>query len=137
LKSESMVGKRFRWRLILRNELLSDSMALVVWLILRISGGKWKKGGGELVPVGLPAAADVGDADFPADGRGAVALEGLPESIARQMAEGQIRVVLVVVFFDEQEAGGEAVAELSAPRDALGRGEALVDEVEGGGQCGF
>ena len=81
--------------------------------------------------------ADVGDADFPADGRGAVALEGLPESIARQMAEGQIRVVLVVVFFDEQEAGGEAVAELSAPRDALGRGEALVDEVEGGGQCGF
>ena len=45
--------------------------------------------------------ADVGDADFPVDGRGAIALEGLPETVACQIAEGQVRVVLVVVFFDE------------------------------------
>ena len=31
--------------------------------------------------------ADVGDADFPVDGRGAVDLTGLPESIACQIAE--------------------------------------------------
>jgi hypothetical protein len=38
------------------------------------------------------------------------------------------------VFFDEQEAGGEAVAEFLTPRNALGSGEALVDEIEGGEQ---
>ena len=78
--------------------------------------------------------ADVGDADFPVDGRGAIALEDLPESVARQIAEGQVGVVLVVVFSDEQEAGGEAVAEFLTPRNALGSGEALVDEIEGGEQ---
>ena len=77
--------------------------------------------------------ADVGDADFPADRR-AVAFKGLPETVACQIAEGQIGVVLVVVFLDEQEAGSEAVAELLAPRNPLGSGEALVDEIEGGEQ---
>ena len=78
--------------------------------------------------------ANVGDADFPVDGRGAVAFEGLPESVARQIAEGQVGVVLVVVFSDEQEAGGESVAEFLAPRNAIGSGEALVDEIKGGEQ---
>jgi hypothetical protein len=60
--------------------------------------------------------------------------EGQPEAITRQITEGQIRVVLVVVLLDEQEAGGEAVAEFLTPRNALGRGEPLVNEVEGGEQ---
>ena len=79
--------------------------------------------------------ADVGNADFTVDWRGGtVVLEGLPESIAGQIAERQIRVVLVVVFFDQKEAGGEAVADFLAPWDALGSGEAVVDEIEGGEQ---
>ena len=76
--------------------------------------------------------ADVGDPDFPIDWRGAVALEYLPETVTCQIAEGQVRVVLVVVFFDEQESGEEAVAELLTPRNPLGSGQALVDEIEGG-----
>ena len=78
--------------------------------------------------------ADVGNTDLPIDGRGAVGLEGLPEAIACQIPEWQIGVVLVVVFLDEQEAGGEAVAEFLAPWDVLGSCEAFVDEVEGGEQ---
>ena len=70
--------------------------------------------------------ADVGDPDFPIDWRGAVALEYLPETVTCQIAEGQVRVVLVVVFFDEQESGSDAVAELLTPRNPLGSGEALA-----------
>lgn len=77
---------------------------------------------------------DIGDADFPANRCGAVAFKCLPETVACQIAEGQIRVVLVVVFADKQEAGGEAVTEFLAPWDVLGSGEALVDEIEGGQQ---
>ena len=38
------------------------------------------------------------------------------------------------MFPNEQEAGGETVAEFLAPRDALGSGQALIDEIEGGEQ---
>jgi hypothetical protein len=48
--------------------------------------------------------------------------------------ERQLRAVLVVEFADEKEARGEAVAEILTPRDALGRGESFVDEVESGEQ---
>jgi hypothetical protein len=51
-----------------------------------------------------------------------------------QIEERIFRGVLVVVFPDEEEAGGEAVAEFLAPRDAVGRSESLVDEVERGEQ---
>ena len=59
-----------------------------------------------------------------------MALKSQPVAIACQIAEGKAWVVLVIVFFDEQEAGGESVANFLAPRDALGRGETLVDEIE-------
>lgn len=52
---------------------------------------------------------DIGYADLAADGSGAVHFESLPEAIARQIAERQVGVVLVVVLFNEQEAGGEAI----------------------------
>lgn len=59
MKSESMVGRRLRWRLILGKELLSDSLAAVMWMIFRISGGEVEKGR-ELAPIRFPAAADGG-----------------------------------------------------------------------------
>lgn len=78
--------------------------------------------------------ADIGDADLPVDRGFTIGFDGLPESIACQMAEGEIRVVLVVVFADEEEARREAVADFLAPWDALGNGLAFVDEIEGGEQ---
>jgi hypothetical protein len=47
------------------------------------------------------------------------------------MTEWQIGVVLVVVLPDELEPGGEPVAKLLAPWDAVRRRKALVDEIEG------
>ncbi len=94
-------------------------------------------GGGEILEAIGEAGedlADVGHADLATDGRGAVGLEGLPESIARQIAEGQIGVVLVVVLSDQQEPGREAVAQGLAPRDMLGSGEPFVDQIEDGEQ---
>lgn len=38
------------------------------------------------------------------------------------------------MFFDQQEAGGEAISEFLAPWNALGCGEALIDEIEDGKQ---
>lgn len=78
--------------------------------------------------------SDVGDPDFAADGGFTIGLEGLPESVTNQVAEGKIRIVLIVVFLDEQEAGGEAVAYFLTPRDAVGSREAFVDEIKGGEQ---
>ena len=62
----------------------------------------------------------------------AVFLQRQPEAVAGEVAERQLRVVLVVVFADEIEACGEAVAQRLAPRDAVRSGEALVDEIKGG-----
>lgn len=89
-----------------------------------------------LEAVGEPGEdlANVGNPDFAVDGRGAIALEGLPESITCQKAERQIGVVLVVVFADEQEASGETIAELLAPRNVFGSGESFIDQIEGGEQ---
>ena len=58
----------------------------------------------------------------------------LPEAVGLEVVERVLRGVLVVVFADEQETSGEAVAELLAPWYVLGSGEAFVDEVEGGEQ---
>ena len=76
--------------------------------------------------------ADVGHADFPADRRDTIGFEGCPKPVAGEIAEGKVRVVLVVVLADDIEAGGEPVADGLAPRDVVGRGEPLVDEIEGG-----
>jgi len=78
--------------------------------------------------------ADVRNADFTADGRGAIGLKSLPESIARQKTEWEIGVVLVVVLADEEESSGEAVADFLAPWDALGTCKAFVNEIESGEQ---
>ncbi len=43
---------------------------------------------------------------------------GVPETLGLQVEEGIFRRVLVVVFADEQEAGGKAVAEFAGPRNA-------------------
>lgn len=45
--------------------------------------------------------AEVGDANFSTDRSLPVRLEGLPEAIACEIAEGKVGVVLVVVIFDE------------------------------------
>jgi len=76
--------------------------------------------------------ADVGDKDLPANWSDAVGFNGFPKPVSGEIAEGKIRVVLVVVLADEIETGGEAVADFLAPRDMVGRGEAFVDEIEGG-----
>ena len=76
--------------------------------------------------------ADVGHADLPADGSDAIGFEGCPKPVACEIAEGKVRVVLVVVIADEIEAGGEPVADCLAPWDMVGRGETLVDQIEGG-----
>ncbi len=75
--------------------------------------------------------ADVGHADFTADRRDAIGFEGCPEPVAGEIAEGKVRVVLVVVLADEIESGGEPVADGLAPRDVIGRSEPLVDEIKG------
>lgn len=76
----------------------------------------------------------VRDAEIPADDGGAVLFQGHPEAIAGEVAEGKLRVVLVVVFADKEEAVGEAVAQVLAPRDAVRCGLAFVDEIKGGEQ---
>lgn len=76
--------------------------------------------------------ADVGNADLTADGGFAVGFEGDPEVVAREVTEGKVGVVAVVELLDEQEAGGEAIPQRLAPGDAVGGGEAFVDEIEGG-----
>lgn len=56
----------------------------------------------------------------------------LPEALGLQVEEGVFRRVLVVVLADEQETGGETVAQVLAPRDAFRRGLAFIDEIERG-----
>ncbi len=75
--------------------------------------------------------ADVGHADLLADRRGAIGFKGCPKPVAGEIAEGKVRVVLVVVLADEIEAGGEPVANGLTPRDVIGRGEPLIDEIKG------
>ena len=41
---------------------------------------------------------------------------------------------VVIVCFDQKNADCKSVADFAAPRDALGSGESLVDEIEGGEQ---
>lgn len=88
----------------------------------------------ELEPVGESGVdlADVGDTDFTAYRCGPVGFEGLPETVSCQIAEGKIWVVLVVVFADEEKAGGKSVAEFLAPRDSVGCGKPCVEQIESG-----
>ena len=78
--------------------------------------------------------AKVRDEEVAADGGGAIFFQGTPEAIAGKVTEREFRVVLIVVFPDQQEAGGEAIAEFLAPWDAVGSGQAFVDEIQGGEQ---
>ncbi len=57
-------------------------------------------------------------------------LPRLPESLGLQVVERVVRRVFVVVFPDDIETNSEAVADFLAPRDALGSGQTLVDEIE-------
>lgn len=59
---------------------------------------------------------------------------GVPKTLGLQVEEGIFRRVLVVVFADEQEAGGKAVAEFAGPRNALGSRKAFVDQIQRGQQ---
>lgn len=74
--------------------------------------------------------ADVEHADLPADRGDSIRLQRLPEPVAGEVAEGQVGVVLVVVFLDDQETGGEPVADFLAPGNVIRRGQALVDQVK-------
>ena len=73
---------------------------------------------------------DVGHADLPADRGDSIRLQRFPEPVAGEVTEGQVGVVLVVVFPDDQETGGEPVAEFLAPRNAVRCGQSLVDQVK-------
>ena len=58
----------------------------------------------------------------------------MPEALGLEIVKWVFRCVLVVVFADEQEAGGESVAQFLAPGNPLGRGLAFVEEIENGEQ---
>jgi len=58
----------------------------------------------------------------------------LPKTLGLEIIERIFRRVLVVVFPNQTEAGGESVAEFPAPRDAFGSGDTFVDEIESGEQ---
>lgn len=58
----------------------------------------------------------------------------LPEALGLEIVEWVFRRVLVVVFFDQKEAGSEAVAKFLTPRNPFGRGLAFVDEIQSGEQ---
>ena len=58
----------------------------------------------------------------------------LPEAFRLQVVKRIVGRVLVIVLADEQEMIGEAVAEFPAPGDALGSGEAGIDEIKSGEQ---
>jgi len=75
---------------------------------------------------------DVGDKDLSVNWGDTVGFNGFPKPVSGQIAEGKVRIILVIVLVDEIETGGEAVTDCLAPRDMVGRGEAFVDEIEGG-----
>ena len=76
----------------------------------------------------------IGDAEVAADDGVSINFQRLPETVAGEVAEWQLGVVLVVVFADLEEAGGETISQRLAPRDAVRRGEAFIDQIEGGEQ---
>ena len=55
---------------------------------------------------------------------------GLPEAILAQVEEWVLRAVLIIMFPDDFEPCREPVPQLPAPRDAVGRGDSLVDQVK-------
>jgi len=72
----------------------------------------------------------IGDPDFPADGGDAICLDRQPEAIPGEVAEREVGIPLVVVFPHDIEAHLEAIPQLLAPGDAVGRGEAGIDQIE-------
>ena len=74
--------------------------------------------------------SDVGNPDFTLDRRNPIGFDRRPNSIAGEITEWQIGVVLIVVLLDELEPGGEPVANFLAPWDAVRSRKALVDEIE-------
>ena len=63
-------------------------------------------------------------------GRRRVSGPCLPEAFRLQVVKRIVGRVLVIVLADEKETIGETVAEFPAPGDALGSGEAGIDEIE-------
>lgn len=63
------------------------------------------------------------------DSRGAVPGR-LPKAILAQVEEWILRAVLIIVFPDDFEPRRESVPQFPAPRDAVGCGNPVVDEVE-------
>lgn len=72
----------------------------------------------------------IGDPDFPTDGGDAIGLDRQPEAIPGEVAEREVGIALVVVFPHDIEARPEAIPQLLAPGDAVGRGEAGIDQIE-------
>lgn len=58
----------------------------------------------------------------------------LSEAFRLQVVKRIVRFVLVIVLADEQEMIGEAVAEFLTSGNALGSGEAGIDEIKSGEQ---
>ena len=92
----------------------------------------FRDGDEELEAVGEPGEdlADVGNPDFPPDRRDAVGFEDLPESIAGEIAERQVRAVLIIMFSHDFEPCREAVPQFIAPWDTVGGGLAFVDQIK-------
>lgn len=53
-----------------------------------------------------------------------------PESILAHVEEWILRAVLIIMFPDDFEPCREPVPQLPTPRDAVGRGDSLVDQVK-------
>lgn len=88
------------------------------------------------LPVGAAGVENLGNVPVMVGSRcDEIAVHG--PVVGPEKVEGVFRRVLVVVFPDQQEAGGKAVAERLGPWDVPGSGESLVDEVEYGEQQRF
>lgn len=80
---------------------------------------------GGVVVVSFGKRDEVGGVD-----EGSIVDPCLPETVFPQIQEGIFRSVFVIVFADEEETGGEAVAELLTPGYVFGCREAFVDQIE-------
>ena len=77
---------------------------------------------------------EVGDERVAAQRRAAIGFKRQPEAVAGEVAERGFGGVVVVALADESQTPGKPVPQRLAPRNLVGCGEPLVEEIEDGEQ---